>query len=547
MGASVGNIGEHPHEVHHHHIPAARHDDPDVVVSERWILVVAIIGSSMAFIDGTVANVALPSIQSDLGATLAEAQWVVEAYALLLASLILVGGSLGDRFGHRLVFVLGVSIFTLGSVGCAFAASIDQLVVARAVQAIGAAGLIPGSLAILGAAFEGERRGAAIGTWSSFAAISAVLGQVLGGFLIDTISWRVAFIINVPLAIVVLLIVFRYVPESRAEHPRALDLPGVLLVTVGLGGVVYGLIGASDQSLDALEVIAIVVGMMALVGFVVVERHSPQPLVPLHLFGSRNFSGANLMTFLLYAGFGGALFLLPIVLIQVHGYSATAATGALVPFAVITFVMGRWAGGLVTRYGEKLPLMVGPALAAAGFILFAVPGVGGSYWTTYFPAVVVLGFGMSLVFGPLSIAILNAVEREHSGLGSGVNRSVQRTAKLLGLAALAFLVLAAFDNNLDARVDALDLSPGQKVALRAEEVNLGANDIFEDGSGEDSVAIDRAVDQAFISAFRFAMFISAGMAVTSAVAAALLIQGKKSNEPGKSGPHAGDYGGSRKG
>ena len=283
-----------------------------------------------------------------------------------------------------------------------------------------------------------------------------------------------------------------------------------------------------------------VVGTMALVGFVIVERHSPEPLVPLHLFGSRNFSGANIMTFLLYAGFGGALFLLPIVLIQVHGYSATAATGALVPFAVITFVMGRWAGGLVTRYGEKLPLVVGPVLSAAAFILFAVPGVGGSYWTTYFPAVVMLGIGMSLVFGPLSIAILNAVESEHSGLGSGVNRSVQRTTKLLGLAVLAFLVLATFDNSLDASVNALDLSPGQKVALRTEEVNLGANNILKGARGEDRVAIDQAVDQAFVSAFRFAMFVSAGMALTSAIAAALLIQGKKGNEAGKSTPQAGD-------
>jgi MFS family permease len=301
------------------------------------------------------------------------------------------------------------------------------------------------------------------------------------------------------------------------------------------------LIGASDQSLDPLEVVAIVVGAVALVGFVVVERHSPEPLIPLDLFGSRNFSGANLMTLLLYAGFGGALFLLPIFLIQVHDYSATAATSALVPFAVITFVMGRWAGGLVTRYGEKLPLMVGPAFAAAGFILFAVPGVGGSYWTTFFPAVVVLGFGMSLVFAPLSIAILDAVDEEHSGLGSGVNRAVQRTAKVLGLAVLAFLVLAAFDNGLDARVNDLDLTPGQEAALRAE-ANLGAAHILGKGtSGGDNAAIDRAVDHAFLSAFRFAMFISAGMAVTSAIAAALLIQGKrkKGNEPGRSGPHAG--------
>jgi EmrB/QacA subfamily drug resistance transporter len=508
----------------------------------HWILAAAIIGSSMAFINGTVTNVALPSIQSDLGAPLAQAQWIVQVYALLLATLLLVGGSLGDHFGHRRVFVLGLSIFALGSVGCAVAASPGQLIAARVVQALGAAGLIPGSLAVLGAAFEGERRSAAIGTWSSFAGISAVLGQVLGGYLIDAISWRAAFLINVPLAIVVLLIVFRYVPESRTEDARALDLPGALLVTVGLGGIVYGLIGASDQSLDPSEVVAIVVGAVALVGLVVVERHAREPLIPLHLFGSRNFSGANLMTFLLYAGFGGALFLLPIFLIQVHGYSATAATGALVPFAVVTFLMGRWSGGLVTRYGEKLPLMVGPAFAAAGFVLFAVPGFGGSYWTTFFPAVVVLGFGMSLVFAPLSIAILNAVEEEHSGLGSGVNRAVQRMAKVLGLAVLAFLVLATFDNSLDASVNGLDLTPAQEAALRAEKTDLGASHIMEKGkSGGEDAAIDRAVDHAFLSSFRFAMYVSAGMAATSAIAAALVIRGKgkKGDKPGRSAPHKG--------
>src|SRR3712207_2942406 len=244
-----------------------------------------------------------------------------------------------------------------------------------------------------------------------------------------------------------------------------------------------------------------VVGAVALVGFVVVERHSREPLIPLDLFGSRNFSGANLMTLLPYAGFGGALFLLPIVLIQVHDYSATAATSALVPFAVITFVMGRWAGGLVTRYGEKVPLMVGPAFAAAGFILFAVPGFGGSYWTTFFPAVAVLGFGMSLVFAPLSIAILDAVAEEHSGLGSGVNRAVQRTAKVLGLAVLAVLVLATFDNGLVARVNGLDLTPAQEAALRAEKADLGAPHIMEKGrGGGEDAAIERAVDQAFLGA-----------------------------------------------
>ena len=286
--------------------------------------------------------------------------------------------------------------------------------------------------------------------------------------------------------------------------------------------------------------VATLVGAVALVAFVVLERRSREPLIPVHLFGSRNFSGANLMTFLLYAGFGGALFLLPIVLIQVHDYSATAATSTLVPFAVITFVAGRWAVDWRPAT-KKLLLIVGPALAAAGFILFALPSVGGSSWTTYFPAVVVLGFGISLVFGPLSIAILNAVDEAHSGLGSGVNRAVQRASKMLGLAVPAFLVLAAFDNSLDARVNDLDLTPGQEAALLAEEADLGAAQILGEGaSGGNKAALDRAVDHAFLGTFRFAMYISAGMALASAIAAALLIQGMKGNEPGGSGSHAGE-------
>ena len=508
-------------------ILSGKSEAPCAPSSGPWVLAATIIGSGMAFLDGTVTNVALPAIQRELGATAVDAQWIVESYTLFLAALILVGGSLGDHYGHRRIYVLGIVLFTLASAVCGIALNPGQLIAARVVQGIGGALLVPGSLAIISASFEEERRGKAIGTWSGFSGITAALGPILGGYLVENVSWRAAFFINVPLAAVVLFIVFWHVPESQDPDARKLDLPGASLATLGLGGIVFGLIEYSNRGIDdPLVLSALVLGVAALSSFVIVERRSDEPMLPLSLFRSRNFSGANLLTLLLYAGLGGALYFLPFNLIQVHGYSATAAGSAFLPFIIITFLMSRWAGGLVTRYGAKLPLVVGPTIAAVGFLLFALPGIGGSYWATFFPAVVILGLGMSLVIAPLTTTAMNSVEGGHSGLASGVNNAVSRTAGLLAIAVLGIFVFAAFSSSLDSRISNLDLAAEQRATLESEKVDLAGAEVPDGVSGETATAVERAIDEAFVEGFRLAMFIAAGLAVASALAAAVLIEGK---------------------
>jgi EmrB/QacA subfamily drug resistance transporter len=508
-------------------IRSRKADAPCAPASGPWILAATIIGSAMAFIDSTVTNVALPQIQARLGATALDAQWIVESYALFLSALILVGGSLGDHYGRRRIFTLGIAIFTLASVWCGLSTSPEMLIAARALQGVGGAMLVPGSLAIISASFEGEERGKAIGTWAGLSGVTTALGPILGGFLVENVSWRAAFLINVPLAIAVLLIVARHVPESRDPDARRLDIPGAAFATLGLGGVVYGLISSAEAGFANIRVIAaLALGIGALAAFVVRERRTEEPMMPLGMFRSRNFSGANILTLLLYAGLGGALYFLPFLLIQVHGYSATAAGGSFLPFTIITFLMSRWAGGLITRFGARLPLTVGPLVAAAGFVLFAIPGTGGSYWTTFFPAIVVLGLGMSLVIAPLTTTALNSVSGGHSGLASGVNNAVSRTAGLLAIPVLGIFVFLVFSGSLDARVQDLDLSPVAQQELEAEKVDLGGAEVPSGVGEETAEEIETAVDESFLAAFRLAMFIAAGLAVASAVAAAIIIEGK---------------------
>jgi len=495
--------------------------------SGPWVLAATIVASGMGFMDGTIVNVALPQIQRDLGANAVDALWIVESYALMLAALILVGGSLGDHYGRRRIFLLGVSLFTLASVWCGLAPNPEQLIAARTLQGVGGAMMIPGSLAIISASFSDAARGRAIGTWSGFSGVTAAIGPVVGGFLIDNVSWRAAFLINIPLALVVLFIAIRHVPESRDPDARRLDIPGASLATVGLGGVVFGLIEASNRSLsDPLVFLPLLVGVAGLGAFVWNERRSPEPMMPLSLLRSRNFSGANLLTLLLYMGLGGALYFFPFVLIQVHGYSATAAGSAFLPFIVLTFLMSRWAGGLVQSVGAKLPLTVGPVIAAVGFVLFALPGTGGSYWTTFFPAVAVLGLGMSLVIAPLTTTALDSVEGRHSGLASGVNNAVSRTASLLAVALMGVFVFAAFSAALDSRLAGLDLTGEQRAAMEEQKANLGAAEPPEGVSPGTAARVETAVDESFVAGFRVAMLAAAGLALASAVASALIIEGK---------------------
>jgi len=474
----------------------------------------------MAFIDGSVVNVALPVLQAELRATIADAQWVVQAYTLLLAALILVGGSLGDRLGRKRIYGLGIIIFTLASVWCGFAPNVQQLIWARAVQGVGGALLVPGSLAIISASFGDNERGRAIGTWSGFTAITSALGPLLGGFLVENVSWRAIFFINIPLAIVVLGLLVR-VPESRSNDVQGpLDWPGALLATVGLGALVFGLSEAGARGFGDLVVLGtIALGIAALALFLLVEARRRSPMMPLGVFRSRTFSGANVLTLLLYAALGGALFFLPFNLQQVQGYGPTAAGAANLPFILLMSLLGRWSGGLVARYGAKRPLMIGPCIAALGFALFALPGIGGSYWTTFFPAIMVLGFGMAIAVAPLTTTVMSAVDGQHAGLASGINNAVSRVAGLLAIAILGIVMLQVFNGALNDRIAPLNLPADAQAQLDAQRVNLAAAQPPAGVDQQTGAGLNQAIDEAFIRGFRVVMLVAAGLAVASAASA----------------------------
>lgn len=486
---------------------------------EPWILAATILGSSLAFIDGTVINVALPALQAKLNASVVDVQWVVESYSLFLSALLLVGGALGDRFGRKLIYVIGVTIFALASIWCGLSQNVSQLIIARAVQGIGGALLVPGSLAIIGASFSEERRGKAIGTWSGFTSITTAIGPVLGGWLVEHLSWRAAFFINIPIAAAVLIISIWHVPESRDDSvSNRLDWWGALLATVGLGLLVYGLIESSRRGFDHTVVSAIISGTTILAIFLFVESRIEDPMLPLELFRSRNFTGANLLTLFLYAALSGAMFFFPLNLIQVQHYSATAAGAAFLPFILLMFVLSRWSGGLVQRYGGRLPLTIGPIIVAAAFVLFAIPEISKNYWTSFFPAIVVSGLGMAISVAPLTTTVMNSVPRHQSGIASGINNAVSRTAGLLAIAVFGIIMLHVFNNAVDRKLQSLGIS--QNAIPREERVKLAALKF------ESNRKVQAVVDHSFISGFRIVMFVAAGLAAASGITANLLISNK---------------------
>jgi EmrB/QacA subfamily drug resistance transporter len=387
----------------------------------------------MASLDATVVNVALPTIGDDLHSGVAGLQWVVTAYMLTLAALLLTGGSLGDHFGRRRIFVVGVVWFGTASVLCAIAPNLGTLIVARAVQGIGGALLTPGSLAIIQASFREADRAKAIGAWSGMGGLASALGPFLGGWLIANASWRWIFLLNVPMSVVVVNIATRHVPESRdALAARRLDPLGALLTTAGLGALSYALI-------ERRAAVAIV-GVVAVLAFVVVERRTDHPMLPLAVFRSPQFSGANAATFVLYGALGGAFFLLVVTLQQALAFSATAAGASLIPTTILMLFLSPYAGALSQRIGPRIPMTFGPLMVAAGLALFATIERGDSYVTGVFPAIVVFGLGLSVTVAPLTATVLAAVETEHAGIASAVNNTVARVAGLLAVAALPVVV-----------------------------------------------------------------------------------------------------------
>lgn len=506
-------------------------------VQARWVLVATILASSMAFIDGTVVNVALPALQSSFGASVVGVQWVVEAYGLTLAALILVGGSMGDLLGRRRMFLFGVAVFTLASVACGLSMRLGQLIAARSIQGIGAAFLVPGSLALISASFGEKDRGRAIGTWSGSTAITTAIGPVLGGWLIEHLSWRWAFFLNAPLAVAVVALSLWYVPESRSILRGRIDWLGAIVATFSLTGLVLGLVESTRLGWrHPLVVMSLVGGVIGAAVFPIVEQREASPMVPLELFRSRAFSGANLLTLFLYAAIGIFFFVLPLNLIQVQGYSATAAGGAVLPMILLMFLLSRWSGGLVARYGARRPLMVGPIIASLGFLLFSIPSVGGSYWTTFFPAIVTLGLGMAVSVAPLTTVVMGAVDQDHVGTASGINNAVARVAGLLAVAVFGVVMVASFSDQLNRRLGNVQMPTGARSELQSNASRLAALTVSATVEPATASVVESAIQASFVSSFRLVMWICAALAVGSTVVAWRMVPGAGvGGEPGARG------------
>jgi EmrB/QacA subfamily drug resistance transporter len=490
-----------------------------------WILAATILGSSMAFVDESVVNVALPAIEVDLKAPVAVIQWLVNAYTLCLASLMLIGGAAGDRLGRRRVFVTGTAIFAVGSLWCGLSPTIAQLIAARALQGVGAALLVPSSLAIIGASIDPAERGRAIGTWAGFSAIAAAIGPLLGGWIVDHVSWRWIFLVNPVLALPTIWAALTHVPESRdSEAAAGLDWLGALLAIAGLGSLVFGLIASSDLGWrDGMVLGWIVAGLLLLLAFVWVEAHSRASMMALDVFASRTFSGINLLTLLLYAALGGAFFFLPFDLIQVHNYSATLAGAAFLPFTVMMGALSRWSGGLLDRFGARPPLIIGPAIAAVGFALLALPGTDGFYLSTFFLPMAILGFGMAVSVAPLTTTVLTAVPTHRAGVASGINNAAAAVANLFAVAVLGAVALSAYDRELDRHLAAQAVSSEVKAALEASRGKFVAEPTLARLQGDDRQAADTIVRASLADSVALVMWLAAALALMGALCAAATI------------------------
>ncbi len=485
--------------------------------SRRWVLAATILGSSIAFIDSTAVNVALPALQSDLHATVVDVQWVIESYGLFLSALILAGGALGDSLGRRSMFLFGVAGFAVASAGCGFSFSIRELVFWRSVQGIAAAFLVPGSLSIISSSFDETSRGKAIGTWAGFTTMTTALGPVLGGWLIEHASWHWVFFINVPLAAAVLVISIRHVPESRSSETRKIDWLAAATVTLGLAGLIYGFLESAILGWTDPRVLgSLVFGFASMIFFVFVEKTVASPMVPLNLFQSPSFGGANLVTLFLYAALGIFFFLFPLNLMQIQRYSATATGAAALPMILLVFLLSRWSGGLITRYGPKIPLIVGPLIAAAGFILFAVPDGDAHYWIAFFPAFIILGLGMTISVAPLTTVVMNSVEQERAGTASGVNNAVARVAGVLAVAVFGAIMVAAFAHSLRQSLASLKLDAGVVRELESNATKLGGLHAPTGVDLQEAAAIRSAIAGAFIFGFRLIMLLCAALSMASA-------------------------------
>jgi EmrB/QacA subfamily drug resistance transporter len=493
------------------------------------VLTAAVLGSTLAFVDESVVNVALPRIEGDLHTTLPAMQWVINAYTLCMSALLLIGGAAADQFGRRRIFLIGVMVFAVASLGCGLAGDVSVLVAARAVAGAGAALLVPCSLALIGASFDEKERGAAIGIWSGATAIAAGAAPLVGGALVDHVTWRAIFLINPLLAIPTIWIAVAKVPESRDPNASpVIDWRGAVLVFAGLGLLVHALTSSSQLGWQHASVIlSLAAALVLLVAFLFAERASRWPMMPLELFRSRIFSGVNLLTLLLYGALGAAFFFLPFLLIQAGGHSATAAGAAYLPFTLVLGVLSRWSGGLLDRFGARGPLTIGPALTALGFLSLSA---GGAYWATLL-AMTVLGFGMAITVAPLTATVLNAVPAHRTGVASGINNAVAAVGSLVAIALFGSLALGVFNRSLDRH-----LTTAQAPAAVAQAVHAAGGAFDIPAMPASLSAADQELGRAVIRdslvvTVRIVLWIAAVLALVSALAAALTVPQPRDGEP----------------
>ncbi|NGP86745.1 MFS transporter [Fodinibius halophilus] len=495
---------------------------------KRWALAATIIGSSMGFINGSVVNVALPAIQSSLDATVSDMQWVISIYTFILGTLILTGGSAGDYYGRKRVFGTGVFIFMLATIWCGLAPDVYQLIIARGGQAVGGAMMIPGSLAILTDLYEEGNRGKAIGTWSGFSALATAAGPLLGGVLVDQLSWRFIFLISVPMAITVLIILVWRMPESKAaEDSGKPDWLGALLATLGLGLICYGLIEASKLGIEnAIVLSTLGVGVLVFFGFIWVEVSIENPMMPPSLFKSKTFSGANLITICFYFSLACVFFLLPFNLIQVQGYSATAAGAAFIPFPLLVGGLSRWSGGLIVRFGARPLLVVGPIITSLGFLLLGLYGTGSSYWYNFFPGICSLGLGMAISFAPLNTTVMSAVDQSNAGKASGINKAISRLSGMLSVALLGALAITIFGQQLTINMQQKEIPKTIQQKMSAEVPNLAKADIPQEVSGDVKKELEESIKASFLYSFSTIMYIAAALVLMGAFVSATMVRFK---------------------
>jgi len=497
-----------------------------------WVLFATVSASSMAFIGGSALNVAYDAIQTDLGASGGEMLWIFNAFALFLAALLLPGGSLGDHYGRKRIYMIGIVIFTGASIASGFAPDAEILIGARIIQGIGGALMVPGSLAIVSAYFDNNTRGKAIGIWSSVTTLTSILGPILGGILADYGLWRVIFFINVPLALSALYALWNHVPESYDEEASPhLDYIGVVLIVAGMIGITYGSITLGEVGIAGLQrvdlIASLVIGVLLIIGFVVWEGRTSEPMMPLRLFKSSTFLGANLLTLFLYAALGGALYFLPINLLQIQGYSETFAGLAMIPFMVLLVILSVFMGNFVDRYGAKIPLVAGPFIAGLGFVGMGIPGITdgpGDYWLTYFPAAVVFGIGMGITVAPLTTAVMGSVPQHSAGVASGVNNAMSRASQVLALSILGGLSLFLFISTMPPAIEALEIPVEAETQIIDRAASLGGIQIPDSLSDDDAEAVRRVIQTEFVAMFRVIMWIGAGLCWMSSLLAFIFVE-----------------------